>query len=161
MKYIIVAYDKNRLIGGNNLLPWQGKMAADMRHFRELTTGNAVIMGRKTYDSIGHSLPNRQNIVITRQPLEIIGVQTAHSIEEAYSLVNPDKTIFVIGGGQIFEQSLSSVDKIFATEIDTSFDGDTYFPVLSKEWQEISRQDFKADANNLYDYSFINYTKRQ
>jgi dihydrofolate reductase len=161
MKSIIVAYDKNRLIGADNSLPWAGKMSGDMRHFRELTTGNVVIMGRKTYDSICSPLLNRQNIVISRQSINIPGVLVAHSLDEAYKLVDKNKEIFIIGGGQIYEQSLPSVDRIIATEIDYSFKGDANFPVLSNEWYEVSRDFHKADVKNKYDYSFVIYTKQQ
>ena len=161
MKNFVVAYDKNRLIGGNNTLLWQGEMAADMRHFRDITLGNVVVMGRKTYDSIGKPLPNRQNIVITRQPITIEGVTVVHSIDEAYKVAEPGKDICVIGGGQIFEQALSTVDVIYATEIDATFDGDVYFSKLPDVWAEVSRQDFKADEKNKYDYSFVTYTKQR
>ena len=161
MKCIIVAYDKNRLIGANNSLPWQGDMAADMRHFRESTKGNVVIMGRKTFDSIGKPLSNRQNIVITRQPLVINGVQVVHSLGDAYKQAEPGKDVYVIGGGQIFEQALADVDSVLATQIDATFDGDTYFPILSDEWHETLRQDYLSDDKNRYNYSFITYTKQR
>ena len=159
MKYIIVAYDKNRLIGADNKLLWQGDMAADMKHFRDLTTGNVVIMGRKTFDSIGKPLPNRQNIVITRQPLQIDGVNIIHSLEEAFEIADADKNIYVIGGGQIYEQSISSADQIIATEIDASFKGDTYFPTLMNDWHEVAREDHQADDKNKYNYSFVTYAR--
>lgn len=161
MKYIIVAYDKNRIIGANNSLLWLGEMAADMRRFRELTTGNVVIMGRKTFDSIGRPLPNRQNIVITRQPLVIDGVLVVHSLGDAYKQAKPGKDVYVIGGGQIFEQALADVDSVLATQIDATFDGDTYFPILSDEWHETLRQDYLSDDKNRYNYSFITYSKQR
>ena len=161
MKYIVVAYDKNRLIGANNSLLWQGEMAADMRHFRELTTGNVVIMGRKTYESIGKPLPNRQNIVVTRQPLKIDGVQIVSSIKQAYEQAESGKDIFIIGGGQIYKQAINSVEQILATEVDATFQGDTYFPVLPNDWYEISRDDHHADDKNKYDYSFVAYTRQR
>jgi len=159
MKYIIVAYDRNRLIGANNELLWQGEMAADMRHFKETTTDNAVIMGRKTFESIGRPLPNRQNIVISRQALKIAGIQLVHSIEDAFSQVDADKNAYVIGGGQIYEQSLPTVDKVIATEIDANLSGDTYFPELPGKWIEESRENHVADEKNKYNYSFVTYTK--
>ncbi len=159
MKYIIVAYDKNRLIGADNKLLWQGDMAADMKHFRDLTTGNVVIMGRKTFDSIGKPLPNRQNIVITRQPLQIDGVDIIHSLEEAFEIADASKDIYVIGGGQIYAQSISSADQIIATEIDASFNGDTYFPTLMNDWHEVAREDHQADDKNKYNYSFVTYAR--
>jgi len=161
MKYIIVAYDRNRLIGANNELLWQGEMAADMRHFKETTTGNAVIMGRKTFESIGRPLPNRQNIVISRQALKIAGIQLVHSIEDAFSQVDADKDAYVIGGGQIYEQSLTLVDKVIATEIDADLNGDTYFPELPGKWTEEARENHQADGKNKYNYSFVTYAKQQ
>jgi len=159
MKYIIVAYDKNRLIGGNNTLLWQGEMAADMRHFREITAGKVVIMGRKTYEAIGRPLPNRQNIVITNQTINDSNIMVAHSIEDAYGKAEIGKDIYIIGGGQIYEQTLSSADVILATEIDAEFHGDVYFPVLSNEWHEVSRESFRSDEYNIYNYAFVTYTK--
>jgi dihydrofolate reductase len=160
MKNIIVAYDKNRLIGGGNTLLWQGDMNADIKRFREITTGNVIIMGRKTYDSIGKPLPNRQNIVVSRKIQNILGVQIAQNLEEAYKLSKPGIDIYVIGGGQIFAQSLEGVDNIFATEIDADFIGDIYFPKLSNSWHEESRENHIADEKNKYNYSFVTYSKQ-
>lgn len=157
MKRIIVAYDKNRTIGRNGQLPWQGKLPADMRHFREITTGHTVVMGRKTFDSIGHVLPKRQNIVVSRSDLQIEGALVASSLEQAYGFAIDDD-IYVLGGSQIYEQALNDMDELCVTEIDASFEGDVYFPKLDPAvWVEISRQDFQADETNLYDYSFITY----
>ena len=161
MKNIIVAYDKNRLIGGDNALLWQGDMNADIRRFREITTGNVVMMGRKTHDSIGKPLPNRQNIVITHKPINIPGVQTAHSLDEAYEMSEPGKEIFVIGGGQIFSQSLDSVDRILVTEIDAEFKGDIFFPKLSNTWQEVDRENHEPDEKNKYNYSYVTFSKQR
>lgn len=161
MKNIIVAYDKNRLIGGNNSLLWQGDMDADIRHFREITTGNVIIMGRKTFNSIGSALPNRQNIVISHKPIQIDNVQVVHSLEEAYKIADSDKDIYVIGGGQIYGQAINCVDRILSTEIDAEFKGDVYFPETSDEWHEIARADYTADSKNKYNYSFVTYSKLQ
>lgn len=161
MKNIIVAYDRNRLIGDNNTLLWQGEMSADIKRFREITTGNVVIMGRKTYDSIGKPLPNRQNIVISHKILNIPGVYIAHSLNEACKISELGKEIFVIGGGQIFEQSLDSVDKILVTEIDADFIGDIYFPKLSNAWREITRENHEADEKNKYAYSYVTFSKQR
>lgn len=161
MKYIIVAYDKNLLIGGNNSLLWQNDMLTDMKRFRELTANNVVIMGRKTYDSIGHPLPGRQNIVISRQKFKISGVTVVGDINEAYEVAEPDRDIYVIGGGQIFEQALLSIDEILATEINAVFNGDIYFPEFRHDWVEVFRDNHLADDSNKYNYSFVNYVKRQ
>jgi dihydrofolate reductase len=161
MKKIIVAYDKNHLIGGHNTMLWQGDMKADIRRFRDLTTGNVVIMGRKTYESIGKPLENRQNIVISRKFLNIPGVQIAHSLKEAYKLSQSGLDICVIGGGQIFEQTVDDVDKLLVTEIDAAFTGDIYFPKISNSWHEESRENHLADEKNKYNYSFVSYSKQQ
>lgn len=161
MRYIIVAYDRNHLIGANNDLLWQNDMNADITRFRELTTGNVVIMGRKTYESIGRPLPNRQNIVITRQPLKIPGVEVVNSLDRAFKASEATKDIYVIGGGKIYNQTLQMVDRIVVTEIDSSFAGDTYFPAIGNDWQEIAREDYEPDDKNKYSYSFVTYAKRQ
>jgi dihydrofolate reductase len=162
MKYIIVAYDQNRVIGVRGMLPWQGKMPADMRHFREATSGQAVIMGRKTFESIGRPLPNRQNIVVTHQAITIDGVTVVGSLQEAYDVVESGRETYVIGGGQIYQQALMDVDVVLATEIKARFEGgDAFFPQLGSEWAVTDREDFAADDMNAYDYSFITYTKQR
>lgn len=162
MKRIIVAYDQTRTIGKSGQLPWQGQLPADMRHFRSITSGHTVIMGRKTYDSIGKPLPNRQNIVVTRGDSKFEGALAASSLEQAYGYAIDDD-IYVLGGGQIYTQALDDMDEVIATEIHASFDGDAYFPALGDNWIETIRQDFLADGDNKYDYSFVTYTnsKRQ
>lgn len=160
MKYIIVAYDKNRLIGGNNSLLWQGDMKADIRHFRDITTGNVVIMGRKTYQSIGFPLPNRQNIVISHQPIQINGIQVVHGLDDAYKIAKPGQDIYIIGGGQIYNAAIGSVDMILATEIEATFRGDVYFPKISDNWRQIKRENHIADKENRYNYSFVTYSAK-
>lgn len=162
MNYIIVAYDKNRVIGSNGELPWQGRMKTDMARLRQLTTGNAIIMGRKTFDSIGRALPNRQNIVITHNPQNIDGVQFVTSLDEAYAVVEPGRDAYIFGGGQIFAMALESgtVDEILATEIDATVEGDAFFPELDAAWTETSRQHFDADENNIYAFDFVQFHKK-
>lgn len=157
---MVVAYDTNRAIGADGDIPWIGKLPADMRHFRELTTGTTVIMGRKTYDSIGKPLPNRTNIVVTKQDVSIDGVIVVHSIDEAYEKADTDK-VSIIGGAQIYDLTLDTADTVYATEIKTVSNGDVFFPVLSNEWVETAREDYQADETNLFDYSFVTYTKQQ
>lgn len=160
MKYIIVAYDKNRAIGAGGQLPWEGKMKTDMRRVRELTTGNAIIMGRKTYDSIGRALPNRQNIVITHHAFDANGVNVVSTLDDAYAVVEPGRDAYIFGGGQIYALALDSVDEIIATEIATEIDGaDAFFPILGPEWQEVSREHFDADEDNVYAFDFVTYRK--
>ncbi|HET8690357.1 MAG TPA: dihydrofolate reductase [Candidatus Saccharimonadales bacterium] len=159
MEAIITAYDKHRLLGRGGELPWQGELPADMQHLRELTVGSSLIMGRKTFESIGRVLPGRINIVVSRQTIEIEGAVVAHSLDEAFAITETDN-VFVFGGAEIYRQSLERVDRIYATEIAADFGiGDTYFPELPDDWQEIWREDHSKDQKNKYDYSFVLYRK--
>jgi dihydrofolate reductase len=151
---IIVATDSQRGIGINNTLPW--KLAEDMAHFKRLTTGNTVIMGRKTFDSIGRPLPNRRNIVITRNAdWRHDGVETAHSLDEARRLVEAagDAQAFIIGGAEIYAQALPTADVVVQTEIGASYDCDAFFPQLGAEWREQAREPH-VGANGL-PYAFV------
>ena len=160
MKSIVVAYGKDRTIGNEGGLPWQGALPADMHHFRELTLARTVIMGRKTFESIGRPLPKRQNIVVSRMSqLALENVTFARSLEEAYFLAEHD--ICVIGGGEIFRAALPDIDVVHATEIDAVFGGDTRFLELEPaEWDEIGREAHIADDRNQFDYSFVTYSKK-
>jgi dihydrofolate reductase len=151
---IIVAASLNNVIGKDNKLLW--RQSADLKRFKELTTGKTVVMGRKTYDSIGKPLPNRRNIVITRQDIEIPGCEVVHSLEEALKLHDE---IFILGGGEIYQKSIILAHKIFLTRILTEIEGDTYFPQLGDEWIEESKEDFLKDEKNQFDYQFINYVR--
>jgi dihydrofolate reductase len=153
---IIVAMSDNRVIGNNNELIW--KLSSDLKRFKQLTTGHPVVMGRKTYESIGKPLPNRRNIIITRNSeYEVEGCETVSSLEEALLLTNND--CFIIGGGEIYKQSLEVADKIYLTLVHKDFEGDTTFPELGKEWATIDTKDFDADEKNEYNYSFIEYDR--
>lgn len=157
-----MAYDKNRGIGAKNDLLWQRNLPADLKHFKDLTTGHAIIMGRKTYESIGRPLPNRQNIVMSREDEVIDGVTVVGSLQEAYDTVEAGKNAFVIGGGQIFALAIDTVDVIFATEVSATFDqADVFFPAIDMAlWRETSRVRHTADERNLYDYDFVTYERR-
>jgi len=160
MKYAIVAYDRNRAIGANNTLPWQGSMKSDMMHVREATAGQAIIMGRKTFESIGRALPNRQNIVVTSQSIPADGITVVRSLAEAFAVVDADRKAIIFGGAQLYEASLGDVDIIYATEIDTIVkDADAFFPELGSEWAEVSREHHNADSDNIYDFDFVVYEK--
>jgi dihydrofolate reductase len=162
MRSIIVAYDQNRGIGAANDLLWKRDIPADLRRFKELTTGSAIIMGRKTYESIRRPLPNRQNIVISRQGEPIEGVTVVTNLNDAYAAATTED-IYIIGGGQIYELALDSVDQILATEVDASFPAaDVFFPELDETvWQESSREHHAADENNKYPFDFVIYTKQR
>jgi dihydrofolate reductase len=154
---IIVAMSSNRVIGVNNTLPWH--LSEDLKHFKFLTVGHTIIMGRKTYDSIGRALPNRRNIVISRNiEISCEGAEVVHSIEDAFSISKNDGEVFVIGGSNIYEQALHLVDHLYITEIKKSFLGDAFFPEINKSiWVETSREDHIA--NDGLEFSFVNYQK--
>lgn len=162
MKNILVAYDKNHGIGAENDLLWQRGLPADLLHFKNLTLGHPIIMGRKTYDSIGRPLPNRHNIVISRQNKSIDGVTVVGSLAAAYKAAEGDDEVFVIGGGEIYKWALDSVDRIYATEVDATFDNATvFFPALDMtKWRETSRVRNTMDERNLYNYDFVIYERR-
>jgi dihydrofolate reductase len=151
---IIVAISKNRVIGKNNQLLWH--MPADLRHFREITSHHTVVMGRKTFDSVGKPLPKRHNIVVTRQMMAIEGCEVVNSIDAALALCKNENEVFIIGGAEIYEQALPKTERIFLTIIHQEFDGDTFFPQLDdREWIETAREDYPADEKNPYPFSFI------
>lgn len=163
MKNIIVAYDCQRAIGVNGGLLWQqGTQRGDMKHFKELTTGSVIIMGRKTFDSIGLALPGRKTIVCSRKETDrIADIETASSLNEAYRLARSDNNVFIVGGGEIYQQALKDADRIYATEVDALFDGaDTFFPNLGPNWKITAELDFPADKNNLYPYRFVTYERK-
>ena len=153
---LVVAMAENRVIGKENKLIWH--LPADLKFFKNLTTGHPIIMGRKTYESIGKPLPNRTNIIITRQAdFTAEGCLVAHSLTEALMMAQQlDSDIFVIGGAEIYKQAMFLADTIYLTEVHHTFEGDTFFPEIdSVLWQETSREEHKADEKNPYDYAFV------
>ena len=156
---LIVAIDEKNGIGKDNLLPWH--LPADLKHFKTITTGHPVIMGRKTFDSIGKALPNRRNIVISRQSgLIIPGVEVCSSLNNAIELCANEKDVFVIGGAQIFEQSISIADVLYLTIIHEDFKADVFFPKIEmSQWIEEEKKLYQPDEKNLYSYSFMKYRK--
>ena len=149
--------DRNRVIGRGNKLPW--KLSADLKRFRELTSGKPVIMGRKTFESIGNPLPNRSNIIITRDKnYKAGGCTVVNSAEEALKTVDNSEEVMVIGGEQIFKEFLPMADKMYLTFIDEDFDGDAYFPEYNKnEWKEVSREEHK---DNFLKYAFVDFERK-
>jgi len=154
---IIVATDSSNGIGINNTLPWH--LPEDLAHFKRLTSGHPIIMGRKTFDSIGRPLPNRRNIVISRNAKwQHDGVERVASLQEALALVAETAHAFIIGGGQIFEQALPLVGKLVITRIGRKYECDAFFPALSAgEWQEVAREDHVSAAG--LPYAFITYNR--
>ena len=160
---IVVAYDKNRGIGTGGDLPWGRSLPADLAHFKELTTGGAVVMGRKTYESIGgRPLPNRKNIVLSAG--EVAGAIGAKNFAQALQFASeePNQDIFVIGGERVFAEALPKVDIIYATEVDYSFsNADVFFPQINvNQWEEISRTSQKANEQNKYSFDFVEYRRK-
>ncbi len=155
---IVVATDLNNGIGINNTLPWH--LPEDLAHFKRTTSGHAILMGRKTFESIGRPLPNRRNIVITRNAgWQHEGVETAGSLQEAASLAGVAPA-FIIGGAQIYADALPLVDRLIITRIDQRFDCDAFFPALDTAvWQETARESHHSEKAGL-DYAFVTYERR-
>ena len=156
IKSIIVAKGKNNVIGKDNQLLW--RLSADLKRFKAITMGHTMIMGRKTFESIGKALPGRKTIIITRNTeFKIDGCVSVLSINEAYELCKNESEIFVVGGAEIYKQTISDIDKLYITEVDVDIDGDAYFPETnSLEWKTISTESFTIDEKNEHSYSFIN-----
>ena len=151
---IIVAYDKNRAIGKDNKLCW--RQSNDLKRFKELTTDKTVVMGRKTFESIGKPLPNRKNIVLTRQRVEIDCVEVVSSITDIKDI---KEDIFIIGGGEIYKLFLDVADRIYATEIDCEIEADTWFPEIGTHWKIIKSEKNNLDHKNQFNYNFVIYEK--
>ena len=147
--------DRNRLIGADNALPW--KLPADMAWFKKSTMGKPILMGRKTYESIGRPLPGRTNLILTRQQeLQIEGCTVVHNLEAALAAVPEADEIMVMGGAEIYALLLDQAERLYITEIDAEFKGDAWFPEFDRElWQEISRESHLPDEKNIYPYAFI------
>lgn len=156
---LIVATANNRVIGRENKMPWH--LPNDLKYFKRVTMGKTVIMGRKTYDSIGRPLPGRSNIVVTRQAdWQPDGVKVVHSLAEgisyAESLLRDAEEVIVIGGAQIYRAALPQAQRLYLTEIHADFEGDTFFPEISPgEWREVDREMHFADSVNPHDHAFI------
>lgn len=156
---IIAAIGKNNELGKKNTLLWH--MPADMKYFRETTKGHPVIMGRKTFESIGSPLPNRKNIVITRdRDYTHQGIEVVHSLVEAMSLFNKEE-IFIIGGAEIYKQAMPLASRLYITHVDAEDKGaDAFFPeIIPVLWNEISHQENKKDEKNPHNYTFSIYDK--
>jgi dihydrofolate reductase len=151
---LIVAMSENRVIGRNNQLPWH--LPRDLQHFKRTTLHHTVIMGRKTFESMGKPLPQRRNIVITRdRTYRAAGIEIAHGLDEAISLCKNEDEIFIAGGAEIFRQALHGADRMYLTLIHAKIEGDVYFPEVNwKEWTLLSDERFEADETNQHAMSF-------
>ncbi|MDK6079453.1 dihydrofolate reductase [Massilia varians] len=156
---LVVAIDAQRGIGIDNQLPWH--LPEDLAHFKRVTLGKPIVMGRKTFDSIGRPLPKRRNIVITRNPgWSHEGVETASSLPAAIALLNGEAAS-IIGGAQIFNEAIELADRLIVTEIDHVFRCDTFFPPIDPAvWQETARESHHSDANG-YDFAYVTYLRKQ
>ena len=152
---IVVAISDNGVIGKNGQLPWY--LSADLQHFKAITLGKPVIMGRKTYESIGRPLPDRENIILTRdRRLKIQDCTIINDLDQIYLHCKKSSELMIIGGVQLYTKMLPIAQRLLLTEVHANISGDTYFPAFDRrQWTEIERQDFKADAKNQYDYSFV------
>ena len=156
---ILVAMARNRVIGQNNTLPWH--LPADLKHFKFLTMGKTIVMGRKTYQSIGKPLPGRTNIIITRQAnYEVPGAVIVNSVEDALRVCKEisahDSETFVIGGENLYRQTIKICQRMYITEIHRDFEGDTFFPEFNlDDWEETQRDKHFSDGDNCMEYHFV------
>ncbi|MBD3618250.1 MAG: type 3 dihydrofolate reductase [Chromatiales bacterium] len=161
MKIILIAaMARDRVIGKDNQMPWH--LPADLQHFKRLTLGKPVIMGRSTHESIGRPLPGRLNIVVTRdRGLQIEGCTVVHDLDAALDAAGDADEVMVIGGQKLFDQFLPRADRLELTIIDARCDGDTYFPEYSmQEWEEVTREEHEADEKNGHPYTFVSLARR-
>lgn len=159
---LIAALDRQRGIGKDNQLPW--RLPADLKRFRELTTGHHLIVGRKTYESIGKPLPGRTMIIVTRQPdFQAEGSLVVDSVAAALALAESrtETEVFVIGGAEIYAQTLAQADRLYLTFVDAEVAADTFFPTFAEDnWQEVERSTHAADEKNQYTFTFVTLSKR-
>lgn len=162
MLSIVVAISENNVIGKNNKLLWH--IPEDMKRFKELTTGHTIIMGRKTFESIGKVLPDRRHIILTRDSEYVVNnenVEIVNDINELDSYIDETEENFIIGGAIIYNQLIKRANKVYMTKIHKVFDGDAYFPKLSEtEWKEVERKQGLKNEKNPYDYEYITYVRR-
>lgn len=157
---LIVAMDRNRGIGLQNRLPWH--LPADLRHFKTVTNGHTVIMGRKTYESIGKALPNRRNVVVSRSAdYKAEGCEVLNNLQDAIVVCKDEAEVFVIGGSEIYGQALALANKLYITRVDTVTEADAFFPPFHEtEWELIHLEEHQADPKNQFDYSFCIYQRK-
>lgn len=159
----IVAVAKNNVIGKNNNIPWY--LPDDLKYFKAKTLNHHVIMGRKSYESIGHPLPKRTNIIVTRNPFFIASnCLVVHTVEEGLDIAqeNGEEEVFILGGAEIYKLSLPYLDRIYLTQIDLEIEGDTFFPQLNMdEWELVSEDPRRASGNNEYDHNFKVFERKK
>jgi dihydrofolate reductase len=150
---IITAIDKNRVIGIDNQLPWS--LPADLLRFKRITWGKPIIMGRNTFDSIGRPLPGRKNIILSRNKFDLPGCFLFKNLQEALEAHKNEKEIFIIGGENLFRQTITQVDKLYLTIIHHQFEGDAFFPEWNyDDWEVLEQEEFISDSHNPYSHTF-------
>lgn len=156
---VIVAVAENGTIGNKNSLLWH--ITEDMKHFRQLTTGHPVVMGRKTYESLGRPLPKRRNVVISRRDIEIEGCKVVHSLEEALALFEADEEVFVIGGAQIYAEAMPLADRFYLTVVEHPYEGDTQFPAWDRSvWHLVESERFEHGEAYPHPFRFETYERK-
>jgi len=156
---IIAAIAKNNALGKDNQLIWY--LPADLKRFKKVTLNHHIIMGRKTFESLGKPLPNRTTIIITRNTnFKAEGCVIVNSLKDAIEAAKEDENPFILGGAEIYKQAIEIADKLDLTYVHHNFDADVFFPEIDlSKWKETSREDFKADEKNKYDFSFVTYLR--
>ncbi|WP_100373945.1 dihydrofolate reductase [Bacillus sp. FJAT-45037] len=156
----IVAMDQERAIGKDNDLPWH--LPADLAHFKRITMGHTIVMGRKTYESIGRPLPKRRNVILTRdEQYEAEGCDILHQADEVLTLAEKEEEFFIIGGAELFTHFWNQVDRLYVTHIEETFGGDTFFPEIDQsKWKLIHKESGTIDAKNRYPHSFCTYERK-
>jgi dihydrofolate reductase len=157
---IIAAVAENGVIGINNSLPW--RLPADLRRVKALTTGHHIIMGRKNYESLGKPLPNRVNVVVTRnRDYRAPGCTIVHSLADGLAVAQGDTEVFIFGGAELYAQALTVTDRMYLTLVHANVDGDTFFPGFDRSpWREVERVRHEADADHPYAFSFVKLERR-
>ena len=159
---IIAAIGANNELGKNNDLIWY--LPADLKRFKKITTGHTIIIGRNTFESIGKPLPNRRSVIITRnKTYQQEGCDVVHSLEQAIALIKDEEAAFIIGGAQIYKETIEKdlADQLDITQVHQEFDADVYFPTIdNKVWKQDAKEDFSPDEKNKYKYSFLKFVKR-
>ena len=160
MLTIIAAVANNNALGKNNDLIWH--LPADLKRFKRITLGHHIIMGRKTFESLGKPLPNRTTIIITRNTdYKVEGCIVVHDLSTAIEAASADENPFILGGAEIYKQAMPIADVLDLTLVQESFDADAFFPEVDLSlWKEVNREDYSADEKNKYDYSFVQYKKK-
>ena len=154
---IIVAMSKNRVIGKDNKMPWH--LSNDLKNFKKITIGKTIVMGRLTYDSIGKALPERKNIVLSRNLIDS-NVFIFDNFEEVLDFTKDEDEVFIIGGQDIYSQTIDKVNKLYLTTIDANIEGDKYFPEIDiSKWKKIRSENFSQDQNNTHDFVSELYIK--